>query len=186
MTLVLFIRRYKLRKRSKPKCDGQTCQFHAFVSYSSNDANFVEEDLRIFLEEKQDPAFHLCIHNRNFIPGQSIHGNIMAAIESSAMCFIMLSQAYIRSRWCSYEFSVAYNRMITDGLPTSSLVMVLLDKIQRDELQLDMKAFSYDCTYIELSNKHFWAQILSAIKSETNGCQIDLDADAHPLIRFIQ
>ena len=167
MTFFLLIRRYKLRRRSKSECEGEPYHFHAFVSYSSNDADFVEEDFRIFLEENQDPAFHLCLHSRNFIPGQSIHGNIMAAIESSAMCFIMLSYSYIRSPWCSHEFSVAYNRMVTDGLPTNSIVMVLLDKIQREDLPLDMKAFSYECTYIEFSNKHFWTQVLSAIKSGT-------------------
>ena len=183
VTFVLLIRRYKFR-RSKSECEGEPYHFHAFVSYSSNDADFVEEDFRIFLEEKQDPVFHLCLHNRNFIPGQSIHGNIMAAIESSAMCFIMLSHSYIRSPWCSHEFSVAYNRMVTDGLPTNSIVMIFLDIIQKEDLPLDMKAFLYECTYIELSNKHFWTQVLSAIKSGTNGCQIDLNVDAHPLIRI--
>ena len=70
VTFVLLISRYKFR-RSKSECEGEPYHFHAFVNYSSNDADFVEEDFRIFLEEKQDPAFHLCLHNRNFIPGQS-------------------------------------------------------------------------------------------------------------------
>ena len=184
MTGVLLVRRFKLRKRSNHKFDGPPCQFHAFVSYSSKDADFVEEDFRIFLEEKQDPPFHLCLHNRNFIPGQSIHGNIMAAIEGSAMCFIMLSQAYVKSPWCSHEFSVAYNRMVTNGLPENSIVMILLENIQRDDLPLDMKAFSYECTYIELSNKHFWVQVLSAVRAGTNWCQTDLNRDTDDLIRF--
>ena len=40
MTLFLLItcRRCKLRARNKSKCDGLHCQFHDFVSYSSNDA----------------------------------------------------------------------------------------------------------------------------------------------------
>ena len=170
--VIVFVRKRRLHQRAASRNSSNNNMlslnsqcYDAFVSYSSSDETFVEDEFRRKLEEEISPSFKLCIHGRDFLPGHSIHGNIMDAIQNSTMCFIMLSPTYVQSPWCSHEFSVAYNRMVTEALPPATVVLILLEDIPRSQLPADMLAFSYTCTYIEKKNKHFWDHVVKALNN---------------------
>lgn len=68
----------------KEKAAGEMSSFtyHAFISYSHCDAEWVREQLLPCLENNRNP-YRLCIHERDFMPGKWIIDNIIDNIESS-------------------------------------------------------------------------------------------------------
>lgn len=56
--------------------------FHAFISYSHSDADWVRDELLPCLENSK-PPYRLCIHERDFMPGKWIIDNIIENIENS-------------------------------------------------------------------------------------------------------
>lgn len=56
--------------------------FHAFISYSHSDADWVRDELLPCLENCK-PPYRLCIHERDFMPGKWIIDNIIENIENS-------------------------------------------------------------------------------------------------------
>lgn len=56
--------------------------FHAFISYCHSDADWVRDELLPCLENSK-PPYHLCIHERDFMPGKWIIDNIIENIENS-------------------------------------------------------------------------------------------------------
>lgn len=56
--------------------------YHAFISYSHSDADWVRDQLLPCLENNRNP-YRLCIHERDFMPGKWIIDNIIENIESS-------------------------------------------------------------------------------------------------------
>ena len=165
--IIIIARKKGLLKKWKKKYTIKTSppsfKYDAFISYSSGDADFIEGEFREKVEEERNPPFNLCIHGRDFLAGPTIHENIINAIIASRMTLIMLSRAFLRSPWCQHEFSVAFHRMVDEGLPYSSVVMVFLEDIPRHELPTEIQAYCYTCTYIERSHAHFWDQIYNVI-----------------------
>ena len=153
----------KWKKKHIIRTSPLSFKYDAFISYSSEDADFIEGEFREKIEEERNPPFSLCIHGRDFLAGPTIHENIINGIIASRMTLIMLSRAFLRSPWCQHEFSVAFHRMVDEGLPYSSVVMVFLEDIPRQELPTEIQAYCYTCTYIERSHAHFWDQIYNVI-----------------------
>lgn len=56
--------------------------YHAFISYSHSDADWVRDQLLPCLENNRNP-YRLCIHERDFMPGRWIIDNIIDNIENS-------------------------------------------------------------------------------------------------------
>ena len=81
----------------------------AFVSFHSDhgpDYNFVKNVLQPKLEQEADPPLKLTIHLRDFRADTLIYVNIRNAVVNSNSAIILMSQAYIDSRWCREEFEV--------------------------------------------------------------------------------
>lgn len=68
----------------KEKAAGEEGSFtyHAFISYSHSDADWVRDQLLPCLENNKNP-YRLCIHERDFMPGRWIIDNIIENIENS-------------------------------------------------------------------------------------------------------
>ena len=80
--------------------------FDAFVAYSGKDENWVRTQLLVNLEERQNP-YNLCIHDRNFLPGQVLPDTIVLAVERSQKTILLVTKWFLRSKWCLYESHVA-------------------------------------------------------------------------------
>ena len=145
--------------------EDEVFSYDAFITYCSEDASFVENTFRRRLEESRDPPYKLCMHKRDFVPGAEITDNIGTAIEQSAICIAMVSHAYTRSRWCKLEFSVAHNRILTGGYPSSSLLIVFLEEIPVNDLPVAIKNIYSTCTCLEQQDEQFWEKIVLAIKN---------------------
>ena len=81
--------------------------YDAFVSYSHGDCDWVIQELRPYLED-EDPAFRLCLHDRDFMAGAAVADNICCAVNTSRRMVLVLSKAFLRSHWCNLEFRQAH------------------------------------------------------------------------------
>ncbi|CAC5370820.1 unnamed protein product [Mytilus coruscus] len=66
-------------KRYRPILDDGHYIFDAFISYSDDEKDFIVGDIIPNLEEKE--SLKLCIHQRDFLPGEDITQNITNAIH---------------------------------------------------------------------------------------------------------
>ncbi|XP_041360277.1 uncharacterized protein LOC121376469 [Gigantopelta aegis] len=86
--------------------------YDAFVSYkgSKEDEYFVVHKLYPKLEKELD--FKLCLHFRDFPPGETIADNIIHAIENSRRTILILSPSFVESEWCRLEYQKAQQEML--------------------------------------------------------------------------
>lgn len=88
--------KYRAHKE-KAGGDLETFAYHAFISYSHSDADWVRDELLPCLENNRNP-YRLCIHERDFMPGRWIIDNIIENIESSRKvqkCIFDIETAFI-------------------------------------------------------------------------------------------
>lgn len=139
----------------------------AFVSYEDAHLSFVREQIIPRLETES--GLKLCIDKREFIPGLFITDNILHAITSSRKTVVLLSRAFLKSKWCMYELNMARMEGIYNGRDV--LVLVLMEEIPTRQLPPEIIDVFHKHTYIEMTqNPHgqalFWERIVAAIKSD--------------------
>ncbi|XP_020783191.1 toll-like receptor 2 [Boleophthalmus pectinirostris] len=103
--------------------------YHAFVSYSHRDAEWVESQL---VERLEGAGLTLCVHERDFVPGEWVLDNIVKCVESSYKTLFVLSKHFVQSQWCNYELFFTQHRSI--AAQHDSMVFVLLEPIAVDSL----------------------------------------------------
>ncbi|CAG2221834.1 TLR13 [Mytilus edulis] len=79
--------------------------YDAFVAYAEEDMKFVHEDCIQNLET--DKNLKLCIHHRDFIPGEEITVNITNAIHRSRKTICIITKSFLESYYCMFEFNMA-------------------------------------------------------------------------------
>ncbi|CAG2204158.1 unnamed protein product [Mytilus edulis] len=92
--------------------DKRLYMYDAFVSYANEDDTFVHNKLLNNLEK--NGGIQLCLHRRNFLPGNDIATNITSAIHNSRKTIVIMSANYLASHWCMFEYNMA--KMETDIL----------------------------------------------------------------------
>lgn len=145
--------------------------FHAFVSYSQNDAEWVKCQLLPNLEGSGG-GLHICRHERDFVPGKTIVENIICCIERSRRCVFILSAHFVRSEWCHYELYFASHQHLASG--SQNVILVLLEPLPQylvPSKYNQLKAMMNRHTYLEWPQdraKHrlFWANLRAALQAD--------------------
>lgn len=148
--------------RYKPVDVDEIYTYNAFVSYSDNERDFIINECIPNLEEAFD--MRLCLHQRDFLPGQDITVNMTNAIHDSKRIVCVITRAFLESYFCMFEFNMArmegtYSR---DG--QNVLLLVFYDRIQPKELPLMMLELVQQQSYIEYphdaaGNVLFWKKM---------------------------
>ncbi|KAM4053328.1 toll-like receptor 6 isoform 1-T4 [Anomaloglossus baeobatrachus] len=141
--------------------------FHAFISYSENDASWVKSVLLPSVQSMSD--LRICQHERNFTPGKSIVENIITCIDNSYKSVFVLSPHFVQSEWCHYELYFAQHKLYSEN--TDNLILILLEPIPQyliPSRYFKLKALMKQRTYLEWpqeKSKHalFWANLRAAI-----------------------
>ncbi|MGH0192801.1 UNVERIFIED_CONTAM: hypothetical protein FKN15_026516 [Acipenser sinensis] len=110
-------------------------------------------------------GFRLCIHERDFVPGDWIIDNIINCVESSYKTLFVLSRSFIQSEWCNYELFFAQHRALS--IQQDSLVFILLEPIPADSLPrkfMKLRTLLRQQTYLEWPKEErkqlvFWASL---------------------------
>uniref|UniRef100_A0A3B3YCV2 TIR domain-containing protein n=1 Tax=Poecilia mexicana TaxID=48701 RepID=A0A3B3YCV2_9TELE len=146
--------------------------YHAFISYSHSDADWVRDQLLPCLENNKNP-YRLCIHERDFMPGKWIIDNIIENIESSRKVIFVLSRHFVNSEWCNYELYFAQQRAM--GKTFSDVILVVKEPIDPSSLPskyCKLKKMLSTKTYLEWPQQvnqqpFFWAQLRSVLGKPT-------------------
>ncbi|KAH3893737.1 hypothetical protein DPMN_017887 [Dreissena polymorpha] len=143
----------------------QNYQFDAFISYAEDNTRFILDDVIPRLETEN---VSLCLHQRDFLPGNAISDNIIHAIQSSRRTVVILSIAFLRSKWCMYEFNMARMESIYSRGEDISLVIVMLEPVPNSTLPLEMLRWIQENSYIEYTIDHegndlFWNKLKRVI-----------------------
>ncbi|XP_077170091.1 toll-like receptor 12 [Paroedura picta] len=111
---------------------GRRFEYDAFVSYSSQDQEWVLQHLVLNLEHNGPPFLKLCLHNRDFVVGKAIVDNIMESLYSSRKTICVISRNALESHWCTLEMSLATYRLIAEQEDT--LILLFMEHIPRNQL----------------------------------------------------
>ncbi|XP_050095980.1 toll-like receptor Tollo [Anopheles aquasalis] len=139
--------------------------FDAFVSYSSKDESFVAEELAPMLENG-DPSYKLCLHYRDFPVGAYIADTILQAVESSRRTIMVLSENFIKSEWCRFEFKSAHHQVLRDR--RRRLIVILLGEVPQKDLDPDIRLYLKTNTYLQWGDKLFWEKLRFALPDVPN------------------
>ncbi|KAG9347175.1 hypothetical protein JZ751_006102 [Albula glossodonta] len=174
--------RAKHRARHPENLEG--LHFHAFVSYSQHDADWVKGHLLPSLEECR--TLRICQHERNFVPGKTIVENIVQCVERSYRCIFVLSSHFVRSEWCHYELYFAQHQRLSRG--SDSLILILLEPLPQYLIPSkfhQLKAMMARRTYLEWpqdnnKRKLFWAHLRAALQASLPEAP---DPETQPLLQ---
>ncbi|NWS90703.1 TLR21 protein, partial [Toxostoma redivivum] len=153
-------------KRAPPK---DVC-YDAFVSYSENDSDWVENTMVRELEQAC-PPFRLCLHKRDFVPGKWIVDNIIDSIEKSHKTLFVLSEHFVQSEWCKYELDFSHFRLFDEN--NDAAILILLEPIQSNVIPkrfCKLRKIMNTKTYLEWpageeQQQMFWENLKGALKS---------------------
>ncbi|XP_039921722.1 toll-like receptor 2 type-1 [Hirundo rustica] len=153
-------------KRAPPK---DVC-YDAFVSYSENDSDWVENTMVQELEQAC-PPFRLCLHKRDFVPGKWIVDNIIDSIEKSHKTLFVLSERFVQSEWCKYELDFSHFRLFDEN--NDAAILILLEPIQSKAIPkrfCKLRKIMNTKTYLEWpageeQQQVFWENLKEALKS---------------------
>ncbi|KAK7137504.1 hypothetical protein R3I94_013223 [Phoxinus phoxinus] len=149
--------------------DLKELHFHAFVSYSQRNADWVKAQFLPKLEE--DCGLRVCHHERDFIPGKTIVQNILRCIERSRKCVFVLSSHFVQSEWCHYELYFANHQRVMRGM--DSIILILLEPLPAyliPSKYYQLKAMMSRRTYLEwppegAKQKLFWANLRASLQA---------------------
>ncbi|XP_044219069.1 toll-like receptor 1 [Thunnus albacares] len=169
--------RHRARRQVRPE-DLVGVEFHAFVSYSQRDADWVQNSL---LPNLQGPAggLRICHHEKNFVPGKTIIENIISCVEKSRRSVFVLSAHFVKSEWCHYELYFASHQHLARG--SDSIVLVLLEPLPQyliPSKYYQLKSMMERYTYLEWPQdraKHrlFWANLRAALQADLPNAPVE-------------
>ncbi|NXF94389.1 TLR21 protein, partial [Eubucco bourcierii] len=160
-----------LQAKRKPKrAPAKDICYDAFVSYSENDSDWVE-NIMVRELEQACPPFRLCLHKRDFVPGKWIVDNIIDSIEKSHKTLFVLSEHFVQSEWCKYELDFSHFRLFDEN--NDAAILVLLEPIQSKAIPkrfCKLRKIMNTKTYLEWpleeeKQEMFWENLKGALKS---------------------
>ncbi|NWH60340.1 TLR22 protein, partial [Geococcyx californianus] len=160
-----------LQAKRKPKrAPAKDICYDAFVSYSENDSDWVE-NIMVRELEQACPPFRLCLHKRDFVPGKWIVDNIIDSIEKSHKTLFVLSEHFVQSEWCKYELDFSHFRLFDEN--NDAAILVLLEPIQSEAIPkrfCKLRKIMNTKTYLEWppgeeQQAMFWFNLKVALKS---------------------
>lgn len=141
-------------------------EYDAFVSYADEDSKFIHNPLISNLEK--ETGFKLCIHERDFIPGNDIASNITSAIHNSRKTVVVMSENYRESYWCMFEYNMARMESIYARNKENIIFLIFLEQIRPNKLPLHVLELVQSQSYIEYpddayGNTVFWDELRQAL-----------------------
>ncbi|XP_052105951.1 toll-like receptor 4 [Mytilus californianus] len=158
--------KYSYQKISPDNDDEYT--YDAFISYSEDDRSFVFNDCIEKLEKEEN--FRLCIHQRDFMPGQDITVNITNCIHTSRKTVCLITKKFLESYYCMFEFNMARMESIYSRHGRNILFLVFYEQILPKELPLVMLELVQKESYMEYPNDEqgnvvFWEKIQETLRT---------------------
>ncbi|XP_046355805.2 toll-like receptor 4 [Haliotis rufescens] len=151
---------HMLRYKKRKQVDEERYIYDAFVVYCEADSRWVRNNIIPRIEEEAN--FKLCIHERDFIPGEYIVDNIVTNLNNSRNVIMVLSNSFILSSWCQFELALIQKRALEKD--EGYLLVVLLENIEDRNMTSSLYALFQTTTYItwpdvEEDRRVFWMRL---------------------------
>ena len=91
----------------------------------------------------------LSVHQRDFMAGNPIAENIVDAVTNSRKTVLILTDNFLKSDWCVYEFRMAQMESNYSRDDRDIFVIVMLENIPNDSMPIDSLRLIQSQTYIE-------------------------------------
>ena len=130
--------------------------FDVFISYSSEDAGFVEQTFAASLEHGAT-CYRLCLHQRDFPPSTPLYDSVSVAVESSARTLIVLSRSYLAAQWPAIRTPFV-NSLLSNA---TKVVFVQLEELSSEELApySDLRHLMAESPLVQWGDTQFWAKL---------------------------
>ncbi|VDH95155.1 Hypothetical predicted protein [Mytilus galloprovincialis] len=121
-----------------------------------------------YLEKQRN--FRLCLHHRDFIAGYEIAENITNAIHNSRKVVCVLSEDFLKSEWCMYEFNIALIERTVARHDHNMVIMLRLGRVHAKNIPLEIMNILKEDTYIEYPENEddrgiFWDDFADALNA---------------------
>ncbi|XP_046551948.1 toll-like receptor 4 [Haliotis rubra] len=155
----------KLKLRNNRKEYVRLFDFDVYVSYADLDLGFVRNDMIQILEHLR--GARLYIRDRDSLPGAPISENIIDGIRRSRKTMLLLSQAFLKQKWCRYELHMANMEAVSTG--RSVMVIIMLEDIPKNDIPLEILYDFQRSRFLEYPKASsdlelFWANVTAAIE----------------------
>ncbi|OWF48816.1 toll-like receptor 2 [Mizuhopecten yessoensis] len=145
--------------------DGEEFVYDAFVAHHVDNRVWVINHLLPFLEKQR--KLRLCLHERDFLPGNFIADNIVNNMKVSRKVILVFSEDFADSEWCLFEATTAYNRILAEG--ASSVVIIMLEDIRHRPVDNTIRNLLHAVAYIEWGSERsdrpvFFRKLLDALQ----------------------
>ncbi|KAI8499068.1 TIR domain [Branchiostoma belcheri] len=151
-----------------------------YLYASRHDLDVVLQDILPALENRE-PPFRVCLHHRDFLPGDPIAENIVKAVSSSKRTIILLSNNFLESDWCQLEFQAAHAQMLQDR--ANRVIVILLDDIPAENAPADIQHYLKTNTYLKWGDERFWERLIYAMPRPRPHAQNE-DGDQLPMVEL--
>lgn len=153
-------------RRYKPQNIDHNFSYDAFIAYADEDKSFIVKECIPILEVQG--GMEICIHQRDFLPGEEITNNITNAIHESRKTICIITRSFLDSYYCMFEFNIARMESIYSRGGTNILLLVFYDQLRAQDLPLVMLELVQQDSYLEYpddeqGNIVFWDKIKEAI-----------------------
>jgi toll-like receptor 13 len=139
--------------------------YDAFISYANEDLRFI---LDVMMPKLEGHGLKLCLHDKDFLPGNNIADNILQAIRDSRKTVAVISEQFLKSEWCLFEFNMARMESIYSRGGNSCLIIVILEDVPTRNMSNEMLDWMRTNTYIEYTQEVngellFWDNFLQVL-----------------------
>uniref|UniRef100_A0A8C4N9G3 Toll like receptor 7 n=1 Tax=Eptatretus burgeri TaxID=7764 RepID=A0A8C4N9G3_EPTBU len=114
--------------------------YDAFVDYDVNSvevSEWVLHELRVQLEEGTGRPLHLCLEERDWVPGISVVDNLSESILQSRKTIFVLTRDFAASGRFQQALGMAQQRLLDEG--TDVILFVLLEEPRRPSRYLQLR-----------------------------------------------
>ena len=127
--------------------DGSQFKYDLLPVYAEDDQDFVQKRFLMPLDKN---GYLILNHHLNFIPGNAIADNILIAIKESRYIMPIITENFLKSKYCMYELEQSVLRMIKSK--STCIIPVTADiKLLPECLKSLLTSVILEDTYIDYS-----------------------------------
>ncbi|XP_059150135.1 toll-like receptor Tollo [Physella acuta] len=177
---VLCFTRFGLRVFKMAKgIDDNERPYDAFISYSNKDEEFVIQQLAPRLENGHK-KFRLCVHYRDFPVGACIAETIVRSVEASKRTILVVSDNFLDSEWCRFEFQTAHQQVLNER--RNRVILILMHDLDTEKLDSTLRVYMRTRTYLKYDDPWFWEKLMFAMpdvrpRKQEIPCRIQVNRD---------
>ena len=158
--------RFKFQPFDVDECLGEDMTYDVFLSYPEVDSRAVET----IGDALEDEGYKVCMHKRDFLVGQSIFASMERAISGSKRTICFLSNEFLASEYCLFEFQSAMATDITNRRHRLYVVAMRPFHLDPDDSSVAMvKTYVKQYTYLEFKATDFDDQLCYVLPNQKLG-----------------